>query len=137
VAAVVALLAAIAVTALVAVAALPLMLMSYVPDRFPDGINPVIAMFGLDAVPVLPMGAVVVSVANIEAGISTMFNSGSWLVVVLSLLSNVTEMEEPLEGLKAIPLLGCAPGIPFRESSQSFTTEVTSTMTYLLAVVTH
>src|SRR5713226_1478004 len=44
---------------------------------------------------------------------STMFNSGSWLLVVLSLLSKVTEMDEPLEGFNRMPLLACAPMTPF------------------------
>src|SRR5713226_9203858 len=111
------------------------MLMASVPDRFADGIRPVSAMFAFGKVPLFTNGEEAVTEATVDPVQNIMSSSGAWLVVVLSLLSKVTEIDEPLEGLKPMPLLACAPTTPFWKSSQSFTIEVTSTLTYLLAVV--
>src|SRR6185312_2620253 len=62
-------------------------------------------------------------------GSQTMFNSGSWLEVVSSLLEKAAEIEDPVEGFRTMPLLYCPPA-PFRLSSQSLTAGVMSTMMY-------
>ena len=73
----VAVVAVVALVALPAVLALPVMLIAYVPPRFPEGISPLNSMLGFAAVPVMDSGAKAVTDATPALLASTIFRSES------------------------------------------------------------
>src|SRR5882672_244935 len=83
---------------------------------------------GAVPIPICVFGLIWPTICAVD-GSHTMFNSGSWLEVVSSLLENATEIEDPVDGFRIMPLLYCPPP-PLRLSSQSLTAGVISTMMY-------